>query len=80
MTHEDTERIAALDALGIAGAGEAVSLGVHVAACIPCRRARDEYRRATIVLALGLDPVAPPQQVRERLVERVQFRYSPTTL
>lgn len=71
MTHEETERIAALDALGVAGAGDAVVLAMHVAACLPCRRARDEYRRATTILALGLDPVPPPREVRQRLVESV---------
>ena len=72
MTHEETESIAALDALGLAGAGDAVVLAMHVAACLPCRRARDEYRRATTLLALGLEPVAPPREVRERLVESVR--------
>jgi anti-sigma-K factor RskA len=71
MTHEETESIAALDALGVAGAGDAVVLAMHVAACLPCRRARDEYRRATTLLALGLDPVPPPRYLRERLVESV---------
>ncbi|HEX6100724.1 MAG TPA: anti-sigma factor [Thermoanaerobaculia bacterium] len=71
MTHEETESIAALDALGIAGAGDAIVLAMHVAGCLPCRRARDEYRRATTLLALGLDPVAPPRHVRERVVESV---------
>lgn len=72
MTHEETESIAALDALGVAGAGDAVVLALHVAACLPCRRARDEYRRASALLALSLDPVLPPREVRERLVERVR--------
>lgn len=72
MTHEETESIAALDALGVAGAGEAVLLALHVAACLPCRRARDEYRLASTLLALGLDPVLPPREVRERLVESVR--------
>lgn len=71
MTHEETESIAALDALGIASAGDAVVLAMHVAACLPCRRARDEYRRATTLIALGLEPVYPPRAVRERLVESV---------
>jgi len=71
MTHEETEAIAALDALGVAGAGDAVVLAMHVAACLPCRRARDEYRRATTLLALGLEPVHPPREIRERLVESV---------
>ncbi len=72
MTHEETESIAALDALGLAGAGDAVILAMHVSACLPCRRARDEYRRATTLLALGLEPVPPPRAVRESLVESVR--------
>jgi anti-sigma-K factor RskA len=72
MTHEDTESIAALDALGLAGAGDVVILAMHVAGCLPCRRARDEYRRSTTLLALALDPVSPPRHVRERLVESVK--------
>lgn len=71
MTHEETESIAALDALGLAGAGDAVVMAMHVASCIPCRRARDEYRRATSLIALGLEPVSPPRELRERLVESV---------
>jgi anti-sigma-K factor RskA len=71
MTHEETESIAALDALGIASAGDAVVLAMHAAACLPCRRARDEYRRATTLIALGLEPVQPPRAVRERLIESV---------
>jgi anti-sigma-K factor RskA len=71
MTHEETESIAALDALGVAGAGDAAVLSMHVAGCLPCRRARDEYRRATTLIALGLEPVSPPREVRQRLIERV---------
>ena len=80
MTHEEAESIAALEALGVAGAGDAVVLAKHVAVCVPCRRARDEYRRATTLLALGLDPVPPPRAVRDRLVAGNALRYSPTML
>jgi hypothetical protein len=80
MTHEETETIAALDALGVAGAGDAIVLEMHVAVCLPCRRARDEYRRATTLIALGLEPVPPPREVRDRLIARNAVRYSPTTL
>lgn len=72
MRHEETESIAALDALGVAGAGDAVVLAMHVAACLPCRRARAEYRLASTLLALGLNPVLPPRDVRERLVAGVR--------
>lgn len=71
MTHEDTESIAALDALGVAAAGDLAALAVHVASCIPCRRARDEYRRAVAMLAFGLDPVTPPYALRERASSRL---------
>lgn len=66
MTHEDSESIAALDALGVAAAGDLAGLAVHVACCIPCRRARDDYRRAVTFLAMGLEPVSPPFALRER--------------
>jgi len=68
MTHEDTESIAALEALGVAATADLSDLAQHVSSCIPCRRARDEYRRAVTLLAMGLEPVAPPYALRERAV------------
>jgi len=66
MTHEDTESIAALDALGVAAAGDLADLAEHIASCIPCRRAREDYRRAVTLLAIGLEPIAPPTALRAR--------------
>src|SRR2546423_284924 len=71
MTHDEIEAIAALDALGAATADEARSMSAHVATCESCRRARDEYAEAATVLALSLDPVAPPDDLRERVVDGV---------
>jgi anti-sigma-K factor RskA len=68
MGHEDFEGIAALDAIGAATADETNSLRAHLAQCIPCRRARDEYADAATKIALSLDPVAPPPDVRARIV------------
>lgn len=72
MTHEEYESIAALDALGAAGSLEAGALRVHLAGCLPCRRARVEYGEAAAILATDLVPVAPPRFVRERIVSRVR--------
>jgi len=72
MTHEEFDSIAALDALGAATAEEAESLTRHAAGCADCRRARDEYASAATMLASGLDPVAPPRDVRSRVVDAVR--------
>ena len=66
-THEEFEAIAALDAVGAAGADEVRALDDHVAGCHACYRARDEYAEAATLLARGLDPVAPPEELRERI-------------
>lgn len=72
MTHEEFDSIAALDALGAATADEADALARHAAGCADCRRARDEYAAAATMLASGLDPVAPPRDVRSRVVDAVR--------
>jgi len=71
MTHDDFEAIAALDAIGAASPDEESALRGHLASCIPCRRARDEFAEAAALLAKDLDPVAPPHDVRERVFEDV---------
>lgn len=67
MTHADFESIAALDVLGAATPPEASALRVHLLGCVPCRRARAEYADATAFIALGLEPVAPPRELRGRI-------------
>jgi anti-sigma-K factor RskA len=69
MTHDEVEGIAALDALGAATADEARAMSAHLSTCDSCRRARDEYAEATTALAMSLEPVAPPDEVRERVVD-----------
>lgn len=67
-THETFDAIAALDAVGAATADEERELREHLAGCADCRRARDEYGDAASLLARSLDPVAPPRDVRERVI------------
>jgi len=66
-THEQFESIAALDALGIATAGESGTLRAHLSSCADCRRARDEYEEAGSLIARDLDPVDPPPALRDRI-------------
>ena len=70
-THEEFESIAALDAVGAATAEEERALRGHLATCADCRRARDEYGEAASLLARALDPVSPPSDVRERVIDSV---------
>ena len=63
MTHEEIQQLAALDAIGAATADEAAELRRHLATCADCRRAADELNEAAALLALGVDPVAPPAHV-----------------
>jgi anti-sigma-K factor RskA len=69
MTHEEFDSFAALDAAGAATAEETRALDAHVAGCADCRRARDEYAEAATLLASDLKPVAPPSNVRARVID-----------
>ena len=56
-------------------------MSAHVAGCDSCRRARDEYAEAVTGLVYSLEPVAPPKDVRERVVDTLrparQFKVQP---
>jgi len=67
--HDEIEAIAALDAVGAATADEVRTLDAHVAGCDACRRARDEFAEAATFLARSLEPVPPPDDLRERVVD-----------
>ena len=71
MTHEEFDSIAALNAVGATTEEEARALDAHVADCADYRRARDEYAEAASMLARDLAPVAPPNDVRERVIDSV---------
>jgi hypothetical protein len=72
MTHEECESVAALDALGVVGGGEAGLLRLHLVGCLPCRRARVDFSEAAALIARGLEPVAPPRFMREQITAAVR--------
>ena len=74
MTHEEIQQLAALDALGAATADEAAELRRHLATCPDCRRVADDLDEAAALLALSVDPVAPPPQVRQNVLRSLPRR------
>lgn len=74
MTHEEFESIAALDAIGAATADEERRLREHLDSCAGCRAAREEFGEAAALLARQVEPVAPPPDVRARILEAVEER------
>jgi cell division protein FtsB len=80
MTHEEFDSLAALDAAGAATAEETRALDAHAAGCAGCRRARDEYAEAATLLARDLSPVAPPKDVRARVINGAEVVDFPARL
>ncbi len=70
-THDEFESLAAIDALGALSADEQRELQSHVASCDSCRRAHDEFQEAAASFGSSLEPVAPPVEVRESIMEAV---------
>jgi len=73
MTHEEIQDIAALDAIGAATPEDERVFREHARTCEECRRVREEYAEAATLLARGLQPVPPPEDVRERVVHAVDI-------
>ncbi|MEO8216716.1 MAG: anti-sigma factor [Acidobacteriota bacterium] len=74
MTHADAEDIAALDAVGATTPDEAQLLEEHLRSCDSCRSTARELRNAATLMALDLDPVAPPPQARQELLGKIKVK------
>jgi anti-sigma-K factor RskA len=74
MTHEEIQQIAALDAIGAATTEEQTELRRHLETCDACRQVADEMSEAAAMLALGVDPVTPPAEVRAKLLNSLPPR------
>jgi hypothetical protein len=68
MTHEETEQLLALGAVDALADDEAAALGAHLTDCAECRAERDGWNEAGTMLALALDPVAPPRELRAAVI------------
>jgi len=73
MSHppELTNRLAAL-ALGLADADSDGSLASHLASgCERCATELRHYRETAALLALGIEPLHPPDALRQRILDRI---------
>jgi anti-sigma-K factor RskA len=74
MTHEEIQQLAALDAISAASPEEVAELRRHLATCDDCRRVADEMNESAALLALSVDPVAPPASVKQDVMRSLPRR------
>ena len=75
MEHSEYQELLAAHALDALDASEARAVRVHLESCADCRREFDELRDASALLAHAAEPAAPSDDVRRRLMRKIQ---SPT--
>lgn len=71
MTCEEADVLAAALSVGSIDVGDEAALQAHLAGCADCRRVAGEYMAAAASLPLALDPVAPPAELRGRVMRAV---------
>jgi anti-sigma-K factor RskA len=72
MSHEELEELLALHALGALDEPQAREIEAHLATCAICPADLAELRDAAGWIGLAADPVAPPPELRSRVLERVR--------
>src|SRR6267142_2450440 len=74
MTHEEIQQLAALDAISAASPEEVAELRRHLETCDECRRVADELNEAAALVALSVDPIAPPADARSKMLDALPPR------
>ena len=72
MKHEEHKEVLALAALGALEGREQETLEAHLAACGECRAELRSLSDAAALLALADSPVAPPPELRSRLLAEIK--------
>lgn len=70
--HEDYKEMLTAHGLGALDAAEARELDTHLRTCAECRQELNEWEATAATLALGVAPVAPLLEVRDRILEAVR--------
>ena len=70
--HQDYKEMLAVHGLGALDASEARALETHLRDCDECRHELNEWEATAAVLALDAAPIAPPQRVRDRILDGVR--------
>lgn len=68
MTHEEYEKLAALEPLGGLSSEEAAALEYHAGDCLSCGAELEENRRAAALVLLAAPPVSPAAHLRRRII------------
>jgi len=79
MSHDELKELLAAFALDSLDGEDARALQEHLEGCAECQAELAELRGTAGMLALAVDPVAPPPELREQLLARVG-RESPRRL
>jgi anti-sigma-K factor RskA len=72
--HEQYREDLVLYAAGALTAEEVRDMEVHLADCASCREELQGLRAAAAQIALAVQPVAPPAQLRDQLMSRLEYR------
>lgn len=71
MEHRELQDLIPAHALDALEPHDAVLLEEHVVTCDTCRRALDDMRETTALLAFATDPVEPPARLRKAILDAV---------
>ncbi len=72
MNHEEYKDLLALAALDSLDAADESALQDHLATCEQCRRELTEWRDEVALLALSVDLIAPPENLRAKILDRLK--------
>jgi anti-sigma-K factor RskA len=72
MEHSEYQELLAAHALDALGAAETRALRAHLDTCADCRGELAELRDAAALLARAAEPVAPSDDVRQRIMREIQ--------
>ena len=70
--HEDYKEVLAAHGLGALDAEEARALEMHLRDCVDCSQELNEWKATAATLALEPAPVAPSEDVRNRIIAAVR--------
>jgi anti-sigma-K factor RskA len=70
QTHDDVKGIIGAYVLGAVPAEEIPSIRAHILSCVECKAHADELSRAVESLSLSVEPVAPPPDFTQNVLER----------
>ncbi|MFN2454833.1 MAG: anti-sigma factor domain-containing protein [Pyrinomonadaceae bacterium] len=71
MNHDEYTEMLALEAIAALDDAEREALQKHLATCPECRRELVEWRDTAAQLALAIEPVAPPSELRANILARL---------